>query len=196
MKIIVFICIFITFSECQEKKERIGFAKLGSYGKSLVKDFNIIIKILFFKQETTNGYFPQTKTYWYSTHFWGQWYQAKLICHDYGLELVSFESEKEVDAFFQLCENSNLINDWFYVDGITEVERSLTEWYQADTGKKINFPIKFSSGEPNSGDGGKIEKCLSIVTRDDYGFNDVSCAENQYNWKFVCQSRLLNAPGK
>ena len=100
-----------------------------------------------------------------------------------------------MDTFFQICKSSNAVKDWFYVGGMTEVERSLTEWYWVESGRKINFPIKFSPGEPNSSND-NVEKCLSVaIPREEYGFNDVSCTANKFNWSFVCQSRLFNAPG-
>ena len=64
MKTVAFICVLIAFSECQEiRKERLGFAKLGSYGefKFNIKWLYFNKKLLLFNKKLPVDSFPKEK---------------------------------------------------------------------------------------------------------------------------------------
>lgn len=132
---------------------------------------------------------PNRKTFWISTHFQAYWDQAKTICSSYGMEFLSLESLQEADGLLSLCHKKNaLFDQWTHIGGVTTVPKSKTEWYWVETGKKVNFTLKFGSGQPDNA-GGK-EWCLSLGKQpsNSFFFNDINCY-GMHQFKFICQVR-------
>lgn len=70
--------------------------------------------------------------------------------------------------------------------------KSTTDWYWTDTGRKINFPIQWQSGQPDNNN--NSEFCFSILKtsiNQKFGYNDQNCAT--YN-PFICQKIEFYVP--
>jgi hypothetical protein len=128
------------------------------------------------------------KTYWLSTHFEAHWIEAKMICSNFGLEFVSIDSINESNHLLGLCDqNISLFDIWTHIGGITTVAGSKTEWYWVESGKKVNFNLKFDKGQPDNKNG--IENCLSIgKAPGNFYYNDIPCSGGAA-FKFICQSK-------
>lgn len=112
------------------------------------------------------------KTYYLSKNE-ETWIEAARICHSQGLKFLSLETKKEMEKFFEICENNLSLftqNDNYYtnIGGSTPDGRSKSEhnWHWLESGEKIDFELVWSWGNPNfhRADGG--EHCLSIDRQD------------------------------
>lgn len=110
------------------------------------------------------------------------WYQGKIICKSFGLELVSLETLTEAEYFYNLCHNNDVTVGWIFIDGMTLTPKSSTDWYWTNSGKKISYPIPWFPGQPDNYN--EDEQCLTI-SHTNFLFNDQVC--QNYPSLFVCQ---------
>lgn len=118
------------------------------------------------------------------------WGEARAICKSFDLELATFETLSEAAKFLSMADNHSIFKSfagvYFLIDGTTLSPASSTDWYWSKSGKKIQFPISWLSGQPDNGN--ISEYCFSFGRRnatEKFGFNDLRCFEVIYH--FVCQ---------
>lgn len=108
------------------------------------------------------------------------------------MEFVSLETLKEADYLLVLCDiNIQLFDKWTHIGGISTVPFSKVDWYWINSGNKVNYSLKFATGEPNNGNGGSSEMCLSINKGPgsaNFAFNDITCY-NMHQYAFICQTK-------
>lgn len=104
------------------------------------------------------------------------------------MEFLSLESLKESDNLLQFCaKNPALFDQWTHIGGLTTVPKSQTEWYWVETGKKVDFGLKFGAGQPDNAGGNEF--CLSLgKLPGNFIFNDINCF-GMHQFKFICQTR-------
>lgn len=102
------------------------------------------------------------------------------------MEVLSLETLEEATKFLQLClKNDKLFEQYTHVGGLTTVGKSLDKWYWANSGKLIDYALKFLPGQPDFY--GYNEYCLGISkSADAFSFIDVACF-GTYELKFICQ---------
>jgi len=104
------------------------------------------------------------------------------------MEILSFESLRESDHFMELCPASHTQFSYMnHIGAITIKPGTKTSWYWVQSGKRIDFTLKFLIGNPDNTN--EREHCLGIINnRGECSYNDVDC-----NWsecKFLCQTKL------
>lgn len=83
-------------------------------------------------------------------------------------------------------QNIHLFDQWTHVGGLTTVPKSKDHWYWMTSGNKVNYSLKFGSGQPDNAGGN--EMCLSIGKQPgNFFFNDVNCY-GMHQFKFICQT--------
>jgi hypothetical protein len=124
--------------------------------------------------------------YYRSTHS-----NAQSICHSYGMNLLMIETLEEFYAVRASCKaNANLFGDyWTYVDGMTPVSKSPTEWYFTRTGNKVPYTMKWAVNGNSSflDDRAGVERCLTLGPKNVYEFNDEECTNHEF--PFLCERR-------
>lgn len=102
------------------------------------------------------------------------------------MEFLSLETLEEAN-FFLILGDKNIahFDDLTHVGATTTVGRSSDKWYWVNSGKRVDFTLKFAPGEPNFG--GNVEFCLSVGKYPgNFMFHDLNCY-GAYEKKFVCQ---------
>lgn len=102
------------------------------------------------------------------------------------MEFVSLDSEGEQDYFIKLInEKSTVFGPYTFVGGMTTNPGTTSGWRWVNSGKSINFLLRFRPGEPNNRNGS--ESCLNINydgNQQNLGFNDAPCKHEE---NFICQ---------
>lgn len=118
------------------------------------------------------------------------WGEARAICKSFDFELTTLETLSEAKAFLSMADNNSYFKSfagvYFIIDGTTLTPKSTTDWYWTQSGKKIQFPIPWGTGQPDFSN--NLEFCFSFGRRsasENFGFNDLRCFETIY--QFVCQ---------
>ncbi|KAG5680465.1 hypothetical protein PVAND_009973 [Polypedilum vanderplanki] len=163
-----FTIILIIFSDslCNE----IVFKKIGSY--------NIL--------DTTT--LKVTKNYYVPRYFKASWINAGLICNFYGMKFAQFDVAEEFESVRQMLKKySDILTEWTHIDGITLTGKSTNDWYWSHIERKIRFPLRWKSGQPNFYK--SKQWCLSLgsKTDKDFYFNDIECSGTAEH-KFLCQN--------
>lgn len=142
--------------------------------------------LAYFLEGTTACGNSYGKTYYVSQVFKTFWIHTRAICQSYGMEIVSLETLNEANSFFTLCDkNIGLFEEFTHVGGFTSVGKSLDKWYWVNSGRRIDFPLKFAPNQPDFA--GNAEFCMSVVKRPGgFVFSDVYCT-TYYENKFICQ---------
>jgi hypothetical protein len=87
---------------------------------------------------------------------------ARAVCKDFGLELLTLQSKKELDDFKQIFTNTRKLSlgltPMIITGGITRIKNEQKLWLWDAGGEDIPFGIPFAPGEPNNPD----ENCLCI----------------------------------
>ncbi|KAL7036617.1 hypothetical protein ACKWTF_008874 [Chironomus riparius] len=138
---------------------------------------------------TTDGSEYQ-KSYFVSRWFGENWTGARSFCSSFNLQLVSLQTLQEALAFLYLADTHPYFKKYtacsmFYIDGMTSIMKSTTEWYWADSGNKISYPMPWLSGQPDNANGD--ERCLAFrrnTPTQNYRFVDNTCSGGPH---FVCQ---------
>lgn len=167
------------------KETNIMFFPFGSYGKILKSLFGSIAYSTFLSilENTKIG---KTKLYFVPRIVKTQWIHARSVCRAYGLEFASLSTPEEADAFLKYAEeNYELLDLYVLLGAYTAVASSTEDYYWVNSGKHLNYPLRFPPGEPNFL--GQREFCLSLMKNatNQFNFNDLDCSENAY--KFICQ---------
>lgn len=102
------------------------------------------------------------------------------------MESLSLETLDEMNNFFALCDkNVNFFEDYTHIGGYTNVGRSTDKWYWLNSGKRIDYKMKFTPGQPDFA--GNLEFCLGIHKKpNDFAFFDLYCSV-YHEFKFICQ---------
>lgn len=102
------------------------------------------------------------------------------------MEVLSLESSDEQTLFLNMCDkNIQLFEDLTHVGAYNVVGKSTDKWYWVNSGKRVDFPLKFTAGQPDFA--GNNEYCLAMGKRPkDFYFNDITCF-GYYELKFICQ---------
>lgn len=131
----------------------------------------------------------EKRMYWLSVRLNVRWNDAKTLCKSYGLELLHLESKDEMNYFIKACNQyKNLFGDYTFVDGVTDLGKSKTEWFYSETGRKVSFALPWLPGTPDNV--GSDEHCLSIAkAQGTFLFNDVNCDGTKEGKKFLCLER-------
>lgn len=102
------------------------------------------------------------------------------------MDFVSFSTQEEFDAFVKYAEaNHQKLETYTLLGAYTPIAKSTEDYYWINSGKHLNYPMRFPPGEPNFL-GGR-EYCLSLMKNgtNQLNHNDLDCSETPY--KFVCQ---------
>lgn len=99
------------------------------------------------------------------------------------MESLSLETKTETDNFFNLLtKNAPLLDELTHIGGVTTVLKANDKWYWVNSGKKVNYTMKFTPGTPDG-----AGYCLSAQKRGtEFYFKDIPCHTN-YEMKFICQ---------
>lgn len=114
------------------------------------------------------------------------WDQANVFCQGFQMGFASIETAEEQVYFLKMMQQNIKLLDYHgpHIGGITVVGK--TDWYWVNTGNKVNFPLSFSSGEPNNVFNN--ESCLALSKQSNtVGFNDITCY-GLYQFSVLCQS--------
>lgn len=129
------------------------------------------------------------KEYYISTFIKETWINARKICQSYGFDLITFDTEEELNAFSPFYRNENeTLTDYSHVGGFTyDVDSSI--WFWVTNEKEIGFKLKFAPLEPNNIGG--LENCLALWKySEELLFNDFPCSE-YYFATFFCEGRKI-----
>lgn len=97
---------------------------------------------------------------------------AKVVAYNSKVQFATLDNIYEAKALTQmLSQNRTDGHGFVYVGASTTVGKSLTEWFWAENGKKVDFAIEWNGGEPNNVN----ELCLSLGPGSTYKFNDIGC---------------------
>jgi len=102
------------------------------------------------------------------------------------MEILSFQSSDEADHVMKLLKSKLLPQEvvGYFIGAVTIKPGTRTSWYWVQSGKRVDFAMKFMAGDPNNG--GDDEKCLSLVhVNGNCSFNDSSCTLG--GAYFLCQ---------
>jgi len=157
--------------------------------------FQIIIKS--FTGGFTDDGSEFQKTYFLSRWIGDIWSGAKSFCTSFNLQLTTLETLEEARAFLKMVDSHpyfKIYNDAnFYMDGMTSILRSTTEWYWTNTGNKISFPIPWLPGQPDNAT--PDERCFGFRrsnANQKFGFSDFNC--KTFTPHFTCQRIDLFIP--
>lgn len=102
------------------------------------------------------------------------------------MEFLSLETLEEATFFLALSDkNIAHFDDLTHIGATTTVGRNPDKWYWVNSGKRIDFNLKYAPGEPNFA--GNVEFCLSVGKNPgNFMFHDLNCY-GAYEKKFVCQ---------
>jgi len=204
IKILTAICIFrmcfsVVFgdssnyesSNCENRDPArdVAFVRIGRYRKKAYPSRHNSIKISSFLGGFTDKGSEYQKTYLLSKYLRTNWFDAKLVCKSFDLELASFETLTEVEYFINIVKNHPFVISYggyhMLVDGITNTPNSTTDWYWTNSGTKVSFALPWQRGEPNYLNEGEYCLALSAHEPSTLGFNDFPC---QIGLRaFVCQ---------
>jgi hypothetical protein len=134
----------------------------------------------------------KVKKYFLSMLFKADFVEAFGFCKDNRMELVTLRNEAEATRFLNICseniESFKIAKDPRAprpeaiiggVSGDTSI-RSLWQWFES--GRRIDYNIKWTIGEPNNSTN---EYCLGVTSvGGKFGFNDFPCS---YKLPFICQ---------
>lgn len=131
--------------------------------------------------------------------FRADWITAYNFCLKNGMQLAKAESLKESLALTDFC---NRYIDKFdqsygfavaFIDGASPSLKSKTDWFNFNTGKKMNFSIPWNKNEPS----GKTEHCFSLINTDRRFYaNDASCHEwGKLAFQFICEDVRVYSKG-
>lgn len=110
------------------------------------------------------------------------------------MEFVTLETEAELKEFLDICKrNAGLFEDWTHVGALTLEGKSIDKWYWVTSGRRVDYKIPFSNGQPDFSDG--VELCLSLGKKstNDFFFNDIYCTagpKDFRDFKFVCERTM------
>lgn len=132
---------------------------------------------------TTNCGTTFQKSYFLPKFFKTFWIHSRSICQSYGMEALSLETKTEAENFFDLLtKNHQQLEELTHIGGVTSVLRASDKWYWVNSGKKVNYTMKFHPGHPDG-----AGYCLSAQKRgSEFYFKDLPCHSN-YELKFICQ---------
>lgn len=90
------------------------------------------------------------KTFYASRHFQVDWVIARGICREYGLEIATLETLDEMQTVSKICKKISFhLTEYVHVGGMTLTGNSTFNWYWVITGKRIEYEMQWSDGEPN-----------------------------------------------
>lgn len=125
------------------------------------------------------------KDFYAARHFRGTWQDGREICHNYGLEFVSLDTESEYYNFERLVTNYP-VNTYIYIGAMTTSPRN-NIWFWMNSGNQMTYPIKWWPGEPtNTG-----EFCLMFERAggNQLQAHDIDCSHRFEKAKIICQER-------
>lgn len=197
-------------SKCDE--ELIGFRKIGAHRKfdqtrdaklfplfivdlkfkatsafQLRMNYAIDVIMPFYVADATDLYGKKyAKVFYLSMDFEASWMLARTYCKTYGMDLATFETERELTSFNMMATRSKFYFDrWTHVGGVSKFVDKHREWYWVGTNKKINYQIQFATGQPNNYLG--RQNCLGLSKEErEFEFQDIDC-HGRFEEKFLCQ---------
>lgn len=129
------------------------------------------------------------KTYYLSTIFQADWMGAMNFCRINGLQLVSLESLEEANMVLNALVTKKVQLNFIFVDGVTTQLQSTDQWFNFISGKRMNYSVPWTSGEPNNNP--NPEACLSTEANGaGYGLNDFTCKSGNLQ-PFICQDIIV-----
>lgn len=129
------------------------------------------------------------KTFYASRHFQVDWVIARGICREYGLEIATLETLDEMQTVSKICKKLSFhLTEYVHVGGMTLTGNSTFNWYWVITGKRIEYEMQWSDGEPNFYS--RRQFCLALGGKN-YLFDDIHC-NSGIQRKFLCQKNYKN----
>lgn len=120
-----------------------------------------------------------------------EWVNALAVCKSFGMDMISLETKTESEKMLEICsKNANLFDVHTYAGGLTANSLTLDEWYWINSGKRLNYMLRFAPGEPNNHKGSEF--CLSIVRWEGtttFYYNDIDCSNDAR--PFLCQKMIM-----
>lgn len=106
------------------------------------------------------------------------------MCHDYGLEYLSLDTEGEYNKFVQLAANYTVGTN-IYAGAMAG--ESKKNWLWVNSGNELKYPIKWWPGEPTN----LLGFCLMFerAADDQLLAHDVYCSRRFENVKIICQNK-------
>lgn len=109
-------------------------------------------------------------------------------CRKNGMKFLSLETEDEMNFFLNSCDNTDFVfncENFSLVGGKTFNKGSKEDWFWMETGEKIEYTLKFASGEPDNVNNN--EECLSLLKENGkYFFNDINCVSSVHF--YICEA--------
>lgn len=112
------------------------------------------------------------------------WYNAKLFCKNFGLELLTPESQADDEAIRSSFQN---LDDKFHAtlqSGATS--RGFDAgWYSANSGRVLHFNIEWKDSLTRTFEN---KECLQLARKEDqsFAYQTVDCFESQEH--FICRN--------
>lgn len=100
------------------------------------------------------------------------------------MEALSLENKVEADNFLNtiLVKNTAQFEEFTHIGGVTTALKASDKWYWVNSGKKVNYTMKFHPGHPDG-----AGWCLAVQKRgNDFYFKDIPC-HSSWEIKFICQ---------
>lgn len=93
---------------------------------------------------------PYEKAYYMSSFIKTSWVNVRPFCQSYGMDILSLETAAEADNFLRLCQyNYNIMDPFTYIGGYSSLVKNPNSWYWVNSGKKIDYSLKWGAGQPN-----------------------------------------------
>lgn len=102
------------------------------------------------------------------------------------MEFLSLDTLEEANYFLDMClKNPIPFEQFTHIGGVTLLGKSLDKWYWVNSGKRIDYSMKFLPGQPDFY--ASLEFCLALEKRpESFYFVDIYC-QGLYEAKFICQ---------
>jgi len=133
------------------------------------------------------------KDFYVSQNFLGNWYQAMTICKNYGMQLLTLETDADTTQFLAIAEAAEniklLTSSYAYIGATEAIQGDAKSFYWLPNGDPFILTGPWTASQPNNAGG--IEFCLALL-KDAAGklkLDDVPCDKAGDRYRFYCQKR-------
>lgn len=144
-----------------------------------------------------------TKSYYLSKPYLAtNWMSSYNFCLRNKLDLLTIDDTDELNFFYKLFEKDGkkILGDDYYGYFAAHIGTvcpppggNKTNWSLFKTAKKVNYIIRWGSGEPNAYR--NMEECQQFITSyGNGGFNDYLCFDDKY-FRFICHDVKSKSSG-
>lgn len=127
------------------------------------------------------------------------WINAKILCNNFGMQLLTPDSEADDEAIRNALTNLGAGPDSIFI-GATSLGASEDRWYSVESGKILSFDFEWKNADELNEFGQrrdfenneKENNCLMLVQpKIDFSYDTTNCFYPKS--RFVCQKIVLHA---